>query len=176
MKEQRGGGILRGRRQNSWDGPQHQKERFPAKKKNHWINLWQTWCFTPSQPTIPSYFNLLAKPKNKDHVSCLHLALRFACGLCLREQESPEFSQSLNLGKSLEFFQVPEPIWRRQKSDSLPRTIGIFPSTRVWEKVQNFLKSHGLYREGRDRNFSEFREYEGCMMKQLSFTPSASDI
>ena len=80
--------------------------------------------------------NLLAEPKNIDHVSCL----------CLREQESPEFSQFLNLGGSLEFFQVPEPICRRQKSDSLHRAIGIFPCPRVQEEVRNFLKSQGLYK------------------------------
>ena len=31
------------------------------------------------------------------------------CGLCMREQGSPEFSQFLNLGESLEFFSDPEP-------------------------------------------------------------------
>ena len=31
------------------------------------------------------------------------------CGLCLGKQESPEFSQFLNLGESLEFLKVREP-------------------------------------------------------------------
>ena len=48
--------------------------------------------------------NLLVKPKNEDHVS----------HLCLRKKENLEFSQSQSLGKSSEFFQVPEPTWRRQ--------------------------------------------------------------
>jgi len=71
-------------------------------------------------------FNLLAKPQNKEHVSCLHLAPRFArcftCGLCLREQESPESSQSQDLGEILKFFQVPEP---REKFE-------IFPSPKAY--------------------------------------------
>jgi len=50
----------------------------------------------------------IGQPKNKDHVT----GLRLACGLCLGEQESPERSQSLNLGETLEFFLAPEPIWR----------------------------------------------------------------
>ena len=43
----------------------------------------------------------------------------------------PGISQSLNLGDSLEFFQVPEPIWRRQESNSLHWVIGIFSNPRA---------------------------------------------
>ena len=55
------------------------------------------------------------------HVFTPHLtSLGASPAACVwgNEQESPEFSKSLNLGESLEFFQVPEPIWRRQKNDN----------------------------------------------------------
>jgi len=42
------------------------------------------------------------KPKSKDHVSCLHLA----CSLCLREQESPNFSQTHRLRRTWPQFEA----------------------------------------------------------------------
>ena len=79
----------------------------------------------------PSFPSSIYWHSQKIKIMLLILSSHFACGLCLREQGSPEFSQSLNRGESLEFFQVPEPIWRRQKSDSSHRAIGIFPSPKV---------------------------------------------
>ena len=60
--------------------------------------------------TVRLKIQFMAKPKNEDHVSCLHFAWCFAGGLYLRELESLEFSPSQSLGKSSKFFQVPEPI------------------------------------------------------------------
>ena len=53
---------------------------------------------------------IYAKAKNKDHVSCRHIApcfaRCFACTLCLKEEESPEFSQvqGLILGRRARYF------------------------------------------------------------------------
>ena len=63
--------------------------------------------------------------------------------LCL-EQESLEFSQSLNLGKSLEFFRVPEPIWTRQLEERHLTNRLYFKEEEAW----NFFKSQGLYKKG----------------------------
>ena len=86
---------------------------------------------------------LLAKPKNKDHVSCLNLAPRFpwcfACSLCLKEWESPEFFQSLK--KALEFFKSQSPHGGdSQKSDFFDRLYS------KEEGAWNFSKSQSLYR------------------------------
>ena len=53
----------------------------------HILQAWSWWC-------VPWYEDC-TENIIKYHVSCLHLAPRivqcFTCGLCLREQESPEF-------------------------------------------------------------------------------------
>ena len=69
------------------------------------LNLEKT---ASSQPTIPSRFNLLANPKNKDHdcfmpSPCLQPAFKGA-------GEPRIFSVPESRGKLRIFFKVPEPI------------------------------------------------------------------
>ena len=121
--------------------------------------------------------NLLAKPKNKDHVSYLHLTPRFARGLCLRAQECPKifsvpeprgrFENFLSPrayieGERSEYFQVPGPLWRRQKCGASNlvslgaspiccirrrRKLGFFPSPRPYmeEETSEFFHVPELY-------------------------------
>ena len=53
-------------------------------------------------------------------------------------------------------FSVPEP----------RNELGIFPSSRVQEETRYFSKSQGLYKGGRDRNFSKPRAYMGEKLKE----------
>ena len=103
------------------------------------------------------------------------------CGLCLREQDRPEFSQSLNLGESLKIFQVPELIWRRQKSDSShfaslgasptgcirrKRKLGIFTSPRVYikgERSEFFQVPRPIYRRFAIQLYWHISSYFPCI-------------
>ena len=73
-------------------------------------------------------------------------------------------SQGLYSGRSSEFFQIPEPLWRRQLEEwhLAPPFARCFANRLYskWKEARNFSKSQGLYRGGKIGIFLKSQKYE----------------